>query len=39
MAVYHKHLQYHEDTVRKHRLQEEEIKFSYGIAKRDEYSR
>lgn len=33
MAVYHKHLQYHENTVRKHRLQEEEINFLMELQK------
>lgn len=33
MAVYHKNLQYHKDTVRKHRLQEEEINFLMELQK------
>lgn len=33
MAVYHEHLRYHEDTVKKHKLQEQEIEFLTKLQK------
>ena len=33
MAIYHKHLKYHEDTVEKHAITEEEVKFLLQLQK------